>query len=169
MASWVLLVIGWLQLRHSTVIQGPESQWHSCNIAAYLSFTFCCSNANSILFNSSVQAYYIPVCDVPTTLNIILNACSLYIISWGDCSMTFHYSKVNILLCIKLIVSRCMIAALHNKHVNFTCFKDTDLGKNIALLKMVKATGNPPIWYPAYAPGSQWNGWHVFQQNLTVI
>ena len=45
-----------------------------------------------------------------------------------------------------------MRAALHNKHLNFTCFNHTDFGKNIALLKMVKATGNPLIWYPAYAP-----------------
>ena len=46
-----------------------------------VSFTVCCSKANSILFNSSVQAYCIPVRDVPATLNIMLNACSPYIIS----------------------------------------------------------------------------------------
>ena len=56
--------------------------------------------------------------------------------------MTLDYSKANFLLCIKLTVSRCMIAALHNKHLNFTCFNNPDFGKNIALLKMVKATGH---------------------------
>ena len=45
-----------------------------------------------------------------------------------------------------------MVAALHNKHLIFTCFNDTDFGKYIALLEMVKSTGNSPIWYPAYAP-----------------
>ena len=50
--------------------------------------------------------------------------------------MTLHYSKVNFLLCIKLIVSRCMIAiaALHNKHLTFTCFNDAEFGKFIYCL-----------------------------------
>ena len=43
--------------------------------------------------------------------------------------MTLHYSKVNFLLCIRLTVSRCVIIALHNKHLNFTCFNDADFGK----------------------------------------
>ena len=49
--------------------------------------------------------------------------------------MTLHYFKVNFLLCIKLIVSRCVVGELHNKHLNFTCFKDTDFGKTIVVLK----------------------------------
>ena len=41
-----------------------------------------------------------------------------------------------------------MIAAVHNKHLNFTCFNDTDSGKNIALFKNGEGYWKHPYMVP---------------------
>ena len=66
--------------------------------------------------------------------------------------MTPHYSQVNFLLCIKLIVSRCMITALQNKHLNFT-FQQHRFWQKYCLVKNGEGYWKLPyIWYPAYVP-----------------
>ena len=59
--------------------------------------------------------------------------------------MILHYSKVNFLLCIKLVVSRRMIAAVHNKHLNFT-FQQHRCWQKYCLVKNGEGCWQPPLY-----------------------